>query len=299
MTGWLRGLSAFPLTPLRDGDVDGPALEGIVDRLVDAAVDLIGVLGSTGVYTYLTREQRRRVVEIAARRSGDLPVLAGIGHCATDEVLALAEDAQRAGADAVLLAPVTHQPLTDDEVVGLYEDVSRELSVPLVVYDNPGTTHVDLSLETYARIAELPQVAAVKIPPVPAEAAAAQKRIAAVRAAVPERVRIGVSGDAVGARGLLAGCDLWFSALAGTLPEPLLEISRAASAGREQEALALSARLQDLWDLFAECGGSLRVVAELARQLGLVHDPVLPQPLRPLDPAQQECVARALAALEA
>jgi 4-hydroxy-tetrahydrodipicolinate synthase len=299
MTTWLHGLSAFPLTPLRDGDVDGSALEGIVDRLVDAAVDSIGVLGSTGVYTYLTREQRRRVVEIAARRSGDLPVLAGIGHCATDEVLALAEDAQRAGADAVLLAPVTYQPLTDDEVVGLYEDVSRELSVPLVVYDNPGTTHVDLSLETYARIAELPQVAAVKIPPVPAEAAAAQERIAAVRAAVPERVRIGVSGDAVGARGLLAGCDLWFSALAGTLPEPLLEISRAASAGREQEALALSARLQDLWDLFAECGGSLRVVAELARQLGLVHDPVLPRPLRPLDPAQQERVARALAALEA
>lgn len=299
MTTWLHGLSAFPLTPLRDGDLDEPALEGIIDLLVDASVDSIGVLGSTGVYTYLTREQRRRVVEITVRRSGDLPVLAGIGHCATDEVLALAEDAQRAGADAVLLAPVTYQALTDDEVVGLFEDVARELSVPLVVYDNPGTTHVDLSLETYARIAELPQVAAVKIPPVPAEPAAARERIAEVRAAVPERVRIGVSGDAVGATGLLAGCDLWFSALAGTLPAPLLEITRGALAGREQEALALSARLQDLWDLFAECGGSLRVVAEVARQLGLAREPVLPQPLRPLALAQQDRVARALAALEA
>lgn len=118
MTAWLRGLSAFPLTPVRDGGVDQAALAGIVDLLAEAAVDSIGVLGSTGAYTYLTREQRRRVVEIAARRSGDLPVLAGIGHCATDDVLALAEDAQRAGADAVLLAPVTYQGLTDDEVVG-------------------------------------------------------------------------------------------------------------------------------------------------------------------------------------
>jgi 4-hydroxy-tetrahydrodipicolinate synthase len=298
VTAWLRGLSAFPLTPLRDGAVYEPALERIVDQLVDAAVDSIGVLGSTGVHTYLTREQRRRVVEIATRRSGDLPVLAGIGHCATDEVLALAEDAQRAGADAVLLAPVTYQGLTADEVVGLYEEVARELSVPLVVYDNPATTHVDLSLETYARITELPQVAAVKIPPVPAEAAEAVERVAAVRAVVPERVRIGVSGDAVGATGLLAGCDLWFSALAGTLPGPLLAITRAALAGRAEEAEELSARLQGLWGLFAACGGSLRVVAEVARQLGLVREPVLPRPLRPLAPEQQEQVARTLAALD-
>lgn len=298
MTTWLRGLSAFPLTPLADGDVDEVALEGIVDLLVEAAVDSIGVLGSTGAYTYLTREQRRRVVEIAARRSGDLPVLAGIGHCATDEVLALAEDAQRAGADAVLLAPVTYQRLTEDEVVGLYEDVARELSVPLVVYDNPATTHVDIPLEAYARITDLPQVAAVKIPPVPVDPAAARERIDAVRAVVPERVRLGVSGDAVGATGLLAGADLWFSALAGTLPQPLLAITRAVLDGRAEEALERSSRLDGLWGLFAECGGSLRVVAEVARQKGLVREPVLPRPLRPLAPAQQERVAQALAALE-
>jgi 4-hydroxy-tetrahydrodipicolinate synthase len=115
---------------------------------------------------------------------------------------------------------------------------------------------------------------------------------------VPERVRIGVSGDAVGATGLLAGCDLWFSALAGTLPGPLLAITRAALAGRAEEAEELSARLQGLWGLFAACGGSLRVVAEVARQLGLVREPVLPRPLRPLAPEQQEQVARTLAALD-
>lgn len=86
-----------------------------------------------------------------------------------------------------------------------------------------------------------------------------------MRAVVPERVRIGISGDAVGATGLLAGADLWFSGLAGTLPEPLLAITRAALACRAEEAQQLSYRLDGLWDLFAECGGSLRVVAEVAR----------------------------------
>ena len=296
---WLRGLSAFPLTPLHDGDLDEPALEGLIGMLADAGVDSIGVLGSTGVYTYLTREQRRRVVEIAVRRSGDVPVLAGIGHTATDEVLALAEDAQRAGAAAVLLAPVSYQPLTEDEVVGLYEDVAAELSVPLVVYDNPRTTHVELSRETYARLARIEQVVAVKIPPVPADPAAAWERVAAVREAVGEKVRIGVSGDAVGATGLLAGCDLWFSALAGTLPAPLLAITRAALAGDADGARERSARLQGLWDLFAAGGGSLRVIAAVAEQLGLVRAPVLPRPLRPLAPEQQEQVTNALAALEA
>lgn len=294
---WLTGVSAFPLTPLRDGRVDGAALAGLVHRLVGAGVESIGLLGSTGAYTYLTREQRRDVARIAAAESDGVPVLVGVGHCASSEVGALAQDAQQAGARGVLLAPVAYQPPTDDEIVALYEDAVRELSVPLVVYDNPATTHVELSLETYARVASLPRVAAVKIPPVPLEAAAARAHLQRIREAVPASVRIGVSGDAAGAAGLLAGCDLWFSALGGTLPEHVLAIARAAQSGDAALATALSDRLQGLWDLFARCGGSIRVVAEIAAQLGLVQRPVLPRPLLPLDPVLQGDVAEVLAGL--
>ncbi|XKK41286.1 dihydrodipicolinate synthase family protein [Nocardiopsis sp. ARC36] len=158
------GLSAFPLTPLDDDRFDERAYAGLIVRLVRAGVDSIGALGSTGSYAYLDREERRRVARTAVRSAGDTPVIVGIGALRTSHVRALARDAQEVGAAGVLLAPMSYQALTDDDVFGLYEEVTAELSVPLVVYDNPGTTHFTFSNELYARIAALPKVAAIKIP---------------------------------------------------------------------------------------------------------------------------------------
>ncbi|MGX1567791.1 dihydrodipicolinate synthase family protein [Streptomyces sp. NPDC055506] len=170
-----RGLSAFPLTPTTEDGIDELAFSALVSRLAAAGVDSIGALGSTGGYAYLTREERARVARLAVRAADGVPVMAGIGALRTSQVLAFAEDAQQAGASAVLLAPMTYQPLTDDEVFGLYESVTRELSVPLCVYDNPRTTHVHFTDELHGRIAELPNVAAVKIPPVPEDPAASSR----------------------------------------------------------------------------------------------------------------------------
>ena len=88
-------------------------------------------------------------------------------------------DAQAEGASAVLLAPVSYQRLTDDEAFGLYEDVSGAASVPVCVYDNPGTTGFTFSDDLHAAISRLPNIAAVKIPPAPAEQAA--ERVATLR----------------------------------------------------------------------------------------------------------------------
>ncbi|MCJ1688208.1 dihydrodipicolinate synthase family protein [Rathayibacter sp. VKM Ac-2927] len=294
----LTGLSAFPLTPLRDDAVDEPAFAALVERLAAAGVDSIGALGSTGSAAYLDREERRRIASLAVRHAGQVPVVVGISALRTSQVLALAEDAQEAGAAAVLLAPVSYQPLTDDDVLGLYEDVTAQLSVPLVVYDNPGTTHVTMTDELYGAIARLPRVASIKIPGVPADPAAAADRVAAIRAQVPAGVTIGVSGDASAARGLLAGCDAWYSVIGGTLPGPALTIARAAQSGDRAAAEAESSRLQPLWDLFAEHGGSYRVIAAIAEQLGLAAPDCLPRPIRGLDAPARSRVAEVVAALD-
>ena len=283
----LTGLSAFPLTPLRDDRVDLDAYAGLITRLVDAGVDSIGALGSTGSYAYLDRAERRSVAVASVEHAQGAPVIVGVGATRTSHVQALADDAQDAGASAVLLAPVSYQPLTDDDVFTLYADVAAGLSVPLVVYDNPGTTRFTFSLELYARIAELPQVAAIKIPPV-GDVAASRAQVAAIRAIVPERVRIGISGDGAAAAGLLGGCDAWFTAVGGTIPRTMLEVSRPALAG-DPAALEESARLQPLWDVFATFG-SARVTAAIAEHLGLVAAPSLPRPLRGLTGADRERV---------
>ena len=293
----LTGLSAFPITPVDEHDVDERAYARLIDRLAAAKVDSITALGSTGSYPYFTVEQRARVARVAMEHAAGTPVLVGIGALRTNQVLALAEDAQRIGAAGVLLAPVSYQALTPEEVLGLYEDVTAELSVPLVVYDNPGTTHFHFTDDLYAAISALPHVASIKIPGVPADPAGAQQRITHLREMLPAHITIGVSGDSSAATGLIAGCDSWYSVLAGTLPVPSLALTRAAQAGDADRAQAESARLQPIWDLFARYG-SLRTVAAIAAHLGLTSEPNLPRPLRALPEAGRRDVAEILASLD-
>jgi 4-hydroxy-tetrahydrodipicolinate synthase len=292
-----RGLSAFPLAPTDEHGIDETAYATLVARLAAAGVDSIGALGSTGGYAYLTREQRAHAVRIAVEAADGVPVMVGIGALRTAHVLALAEDAQQAGASGVLLAPMTYQPLTEDEVFGLYEDVTRELSVPLCVYDNPGTTHVHFTDELHGRIAQLPNVGSIKIPGVPEDPARAKDRIDALRALVPETVTIGVSGDWMAAPGLKAGCDAWYSVVGGTFPQTALALTRAAQSGEAERALVLSGELEPLWALFRR-HGSLRVMSAAASHLGLTGEPNLPLPLRGLDEAARQDVAAVLSTLK-
>lgn len=138
---WIKGLSAFPITPcFPDGRVDTDALQGVLDRLASAGVDSIGLLGSTGSYAYLTRSERRRAVEAAvACVAGRVKLLVGVGALRTDEAVAMAQDAKAAGADAGLLAPVSYAPLTDEEVFGLFDAVAKA-GLPLYIYNNPAAT---------------------------------------------------------------------------------------------------------------------------------------------------------------
>lgn len=291
-----HGLSAFPLTPLRDDRLDRVAFVRLIERLVAAEVNSITVLGSTGSYPYLDRAERADVARLAVQHAGDVPVLVGVGALRTAHVLQHVADAQDVGADGVLLAPVSYQALTDEDVYGLYQEVTAELSVPLVVYDNPSTTHVDLTDDLYRAIGALPQVASVKIPGLPEAPAAAAERVQRLRALLPSGVSIGISGDAHAATGLLAGCEIWYSVIAGTVPEPALAIIRMASAGDAGGAMERSARLRPLWDLFAD-HGSLRVVAAIAEELDLVSADCLPRPIRGLGAGDRAQVAQAIVQL--
>ncbi|HEY2062301.1 MAG TPA: dihydrodipicolinate synthase family protein [Amycolatopsis sp.] len=298
MSNLFTGLSAFPLTPMTEERIDETAFTGLVSRLHQATVDSttvdsIGALGSTGSYAYLTTAERRRVTELAVQAADGTPVIIGIGALRTAEVLRHAENAQNAGASAVLLPPMSYQPLTDDEVYQLYADVTAELSVPLCVYDNPGTTHFSFSDELHSRIAALPNVASIKIPPTPEDPAAARERIDRLRRVIPETVTIGVSGDASAAGGLLAGADLWYSVLGGVWLEPCLALARAAKRGDADETRRLSDQLAAVWALFARYG-SLRVVAAIAEREGLVSSPNLPRPLLGLTGADLARVNEAL-----
>ncbi|MDU7200676.1 dihydrodipicolinate synthase family protein [Phytobacter diazotrophicus] len=277
----LRGLSAFPLTPITNNNVDEAAFVHLITNLVAAGVDSIGAVGSTGSYAYLTRDERRRVAELAVQHAEGVPVLVSIGALRLDDVLAIAEDAQRAGVKAVMMAPVSYQRLTAEEVYTLYETVTRHLSVPLCLYDNPATTGFAFTDDLLVEIAALPAVSSIKLSAVSTDPTKGKERLDDLRARIPASVTIGISGDWQAATGFAAGCDVWYSVIGGLFPQVSLALTRAARAGNHRLAGELSDQLEPLWQLF-RIHRSLRVMAAAAEIMGVVGPSCLPFPLRPL-----------------
>lgn len=291
------GLSAFPLTPVNAAGIDEQSFLKILARLTAAKVDSLGVLGSTGSYAYFSREQRKRVATLAVQHADGIPVMVSIGAISTDEVLRLADDAQQAGVRALLLPAVSYQKLTEEEVFNFFVEVDHHVSVPICVYDNPGTTHTQFSDALYVRIAALSNIASIKIPGVPDEISAATQRVSALRAQLPEHISIGVSGDASAGNGLMAGCEVWYSVCGGLFPNTALALTRAAQAGDFTAVAQQSQRLAPLWALFRQHGGSIRVMAAAATLLGLADENNLPRPLRALSSEDQREVRQVIESL--
>lgn len=291
-----EGLSAFPITPAdEDGRVDTDGLCRLLTRIERAGAQSIGLLGSTGTYAYLNRSERRRATEAAGSCvGGKLPLIAGVGALRTDDAVALAKDAEGAGADALLLAPVSYTPLTPDEVYQHFATVADATDLPLCIYNNPGTTNFAFTTELLVRLSQLPTISAVKMPlPADGNVAANLKEL---RSALPDDLLIGYSGDWGCADAMLAGADTWYSVVAGLLPEPALALTRAAMSGDGPETARINSRFEPLWALFKEFG-SLRVIYAAAHLLSLT-DKHPPRPLLPLVDQDVSRVAEALKALE-
>jgi 4-hydroxy-tetrahydrodipicolinate synthase len=290
-----HGLSAFPITPAdQEGCVDIDALAGLLQRLQAAEVDSIGLLGSTGTFTYLTRSERRRAVEAAAECiGGRVPIIVGVGALRTNDAQDLAKDAQAAGADGLLLAPVSYTPLSEEEVFQHFAAVAAVTDLPLCIYNNPSTTHFNFSDELVARLSAVPRVVAVKNPaPSPSDAAAT---VNALRRRLPSEFAVGYSGDWHSAAAVLAGGVAWYSVVGGLLPRPSLALMRAAQAKDAAEVLRIDATFQPLWDLFKEFS-SLRVMYAAANVLGLT-DAQPPRPILPLPTPVRKRIELVLASL--
>ena len=276
------GLSAFPITPSTDdGEVDTASLAMLVERLVAARVDSIGLLGSTGSYPYFTRTERRRACKAAVEcAAGRTPVMVGVGALRTDEAVSLAEDAVSAGAAAGLLAPMSYAPLQEEEVFQHFRAVAQT-GLPLCIYNNPATTHFTVSTALVGRLATIAGVVAVKNPaPIPAECA---ESVATLRALVQPGFSVGYSVDWNAGAALLAGGDTWYSVLGGIYPATCLRLARAAQAGNRAEVARIDALLQPVWALF-KSHSSFRVVHLAAAVAGIANA----RPVRPVLPLSDE-----------
>lgn len=283
------GLSAFPITPMTSaGEVIVPDLQGLVRRIEAGGADSIGLLGSTGTYMFLTREERRRAVASAIASVSSTPVIVGVGALRTDDAQALARDAAEEGAAGLLLAPVSYTPLTEEEVFQHFAAVASATSLPVCIYSNPGTTNFTFTPALVGRLAAIPNVSAIKLP-LPAGELASD--LEAFRRAAPG-LSVGYSGDWGCKDALLAGADGWFSVVGGLFPERAAALTAAAMANNQAGADVHNKAFAPLWAL-CKAVGSVRVMYGAANAMRLTQaEP--PRPLLGLTPADRETLAALL-----
>ncbi|SLN10421.1 4-hydroxy-tetrahydrodipicolinate synthase [Roseivivax jejudonensis] len=286
------GLSAFPLTPVDDaGRLVPDLLQRFLDRIVGAGADSIGLLGSTGAYAYLSPEARKRTLRAAVEVvAGRTPLVVGVGALTTAEAESLARDAREGGADGLLLAPMSYQPLSDEEVFRHFEAVAGAGGLPLCIYNNPTTTKFTFGTDLIARLSEVPNIAAVKMP-LPADGDFTGE-VLRLRGITPKGFAVGYSGDWGAKEALFAGGACWFSVVAGLLPGPAVALTRAVQSGDIDTAERLDRAFGPVWSLFREFG-SFRVMFSIAEILGL-GSLRPPRPILPLAERDLDRVAQAL-----
>lgn len=159
------GIYPALFTPfLEDGGLDLPTFHSHVSYLLDVGMAGVTVAGSTGEAILLTRQERRTLIEQAvAVCRGKAAVIAGTGAASRRETVELTQDAAELGADAVLVMTPFVVSVGQEELYWHYRTLAESVDIPVILYDFPAATNIEITLETIARLSEIPNVAAIKV----------------------------------------------------------------------------------------------------------------------------------------
>lgn len=158
-----RGVLPALVTPFRNGAVDEDAFVALVERQIAGGVHGLVPVGTTGETATLSHEEHRRVVELCvATARGRVPVIAGAGSNSTAEAIELVQHAKKVGADAALVVTPYYNRPSQEGLYAHYAAINDAVQLPVLVYNVPGRTSVDISNATLARLAKLPNIVGVK-----------------------------------------------------------------------------------------------------------------------------------------
>jgi 4-hydroxy-tetrahydrodipicolinate synthase len=243
-----KGSLVALITPFRAGKVDEKAFQDLVEWHVAEGTHGLVPCGTTGESPTLSHEEHRRVVELCIEASrGRIPVIAGTGSNSTDEAIELTRHARKAGANAALVVTPYYNKPTQEGLFRHFKAIVEAVDIPVVVYNIPGRSVVDISVETMARIAKLPNIVGVK------ESTGDVSRITKHRLLIGEGF-CQVSGeDYLALAQMAAGADGCISVTANVAPRQLSQMHLACQRGDYAAARAIHERLAPLHEaLFVE-----------------------------------------------
>ena len=233
-----RGVFTALVTPFRAGALDEGAFVALVERQIAAGVHGLVPVGTTGETSTLSHDEHKRVVELCVRTAaGRVPVIAGAGSNATAEAIELARHAKQVGADAALVVTPYYNRPSQEGLYRHYAAINGAVDLPLLVYNVPSRTSIDISNETLQRLSVLPNIVGVK------DATSDLARASLQRLMCPSDW-VMLSGDDPTALGYMAhgghGC---ISVTSNVAPAACAAFYNAALTGDWTAALALQDRL--------------------------------------------------------
>src|ERR1700678_4318351 len=174
-----KGSFTALVTPFNDGAVDEKAFRGLVAWQISEGTNGLVPVGTTGESPTLSHDEHKQVVEwCVAEARGRVPVIAGAGSNSTKEAIELAQHAEKAGADAVLVVTPYYNKPTQEGLYQHYKAINNAIGIPIIIYNIPGRSVIDMSVDTMARLFELKNIAGVK------DATASMVRVSQQRAAL-------------------------------------------------------------------------------------------------------------------
>ncbi|HYA98333.1 MAG TPA: 4-hydroxy-tetrahydrodipicolinate synthase [Methylomirabilota bacterium] len=285
------GCGTALVTPFRrDLTLDEAALRRLVRRQIEAGINFVVPCGTTGENPTMTRDEHLRVVEITLEEAkGKVPVLAGAGGYNTAEVIALAKELHALGADGILSVTPYYNKPTQEGLYQHYRAIAHAVRLPIIVYNVPGRTGVNVEPATLKRLAEVEFIAGVK------EASGNISQMAAICAQAPDHFAV-LSGDdaitlpliALGGRGIV-------SVVSNEIPREMTRLAELCLKGNFEGARELQRRYLPLMEINFIESNPIPVKAALAL-MGLL-EPVWRLPLVAPKPENLDKIAKVLASL--
>jgi len=229
------------ITPFRNGRLDAPALKKLVEFQIRNGISGIVPCGTTGESATLSFEEHERVIDVVLKAAaGRVPVIAGTGSNNTKEAVLLTRYAKKAGADAALLITPYYNKPTQKGLIAHFQAVAEASDIPILLYNVPGRTGVNMTAETVARLAEVPNIVGVK------EASGNLAQICDIVHSTPGTFCV-LSGDdglyfpllALGAKGVI-------SVASNVVPKEMAELYEAFAIGQVARAREIHFRLWPL-----------------------------------------------------
>lgn len=236
-----KGLATALVTPFVDGEVDWKAFRNLVRRQVEAGVDFLVPLGSTAETPCLTDAEKVKILEIAKEESNGLPIVAGAGSNSLTATVQNMRLLDGHGADAYLIVVPFYNKPTQEGLYQYFKAVAEETDRQVILYNVPGRTGTNMKTETTLRLAEIPNITAVK------EASGDLAQIIDIKRQAPEGFTV-LSGNDDQTLPLMAcGADGVISVASNVAPKQMKALTQAVAASDLKEAIRLNNSLMPLY----------------------------------------------------